>query len=320
MYFGIAAAYNKDGKTQAVARSVTQIRARYAGIGAGYIKGGISQAVAQNVKQPTSSFTGIGAGFTSSGKAEGRLLTEADKTGKLNQLDLTEKQEDWTTGNHCQYPMLVDLDGGYQDMQRLSPEFRQAMQDFAPPSNNTNASWFGPVIWKALERLYNVKGPYEFPTPGTSGLPGACPAPVGTPLFQVYDQKNQWLYVVIRPGQNSRDLVLARYHCTLPDPGFGQCGQVSFSPPDDLSYPDNCYPITAALLRQDSTDSYIYLFARILPRAVYLFDLTLPGSGSTVRRSGSIAMRSGRESMFMLSSVTMTGYTSLAKSTAPTVF
>ena len=88
-----------------------------------------AQSLARNVNQ-----TGGRRVDNEDGTVQEWLLTEQDKTSSLNQLGLTLLQDDWTTGNSSQYPMLVDMDGGYQDMQRLSPEFREAMQDFAPPS------------------------------------------------------------------------------------------------------------------------------------------------------------------------------------------
>ena len=184
-----------------MARDVTQIQASCAGIGAGFFAGGLSQAVAQNVNQSTSGFTGIAAGVkVLSGISEGLLLSETHKACNLTQLGLTINQEDWTTGNDNQYPMLVDLDGGYQDMQRLSPDF---MRGFAPPSNNSNASWFGPSIWRALKRLTGVKGPV-FPEPAVlSSTPMSTP--VGGCRFTL--QSPGAIHYLLYDGQRYHGLV-----------------------------------------------------------------------------------------------------------------
>ena len=155
---GIGAGFNY-GTAQGVAQDVTQTAlGNYsrAGIGAGFNYGtaqGVAQGVALDVTQTASGYrsrAGIGAGFNDDGgMARGKKVTgEQLKAYNLTQLGLS-RQNDWTAGDLTQFPMLVDLDG-YQDMQRLSPEFKQAMRDYAPPSNNSEASWFSPAIWRAL--------------------------------------------------------------------------------------------------------------------------------------------------------------------------
>ena len=160
--------------------------------------GGVVEAWAQNVTQSGRN-VGIGAGFNYNRTAEGKWLTETDKAKNLTQPGLLTRQGDWTTGNTTQYPMLVDLDGGHQDIQRLSPEFKQAIRDYAPPSNNSDASWFGPAIWKAL------------------GWP-----PIGKPLYQVV-APDGYFYVVVYQ-EASQSLLLVGYdaqgewnpHCGMP--------------------------------------------------------------------------------------------------------
>ena len=170
----IAVTSNTAGIAQAISNNVNQAGGGTATIGIVVVSDSdaTAQSVARNVNQ-----TG-GVGFDNEdGTVQEWLLTEQDKTSSLNQLGLTLLQNDWTTGNSSQYPMLVDMDGGYQDMQRLSPEFREAMQDFAPPSDDPDASWL-------------------------------CPAPSGKPLYQVL--VGQYFYVVAY-HQNSQTLSLIRY-------------------------------------------------------------------------------------------------------------
>ncbi len=347
---GIGAGQNRE-TVQVVAQGVSQTVTEdngYIGIGAGTSNDN-SQAVAHDVTQlGDNTGIGIGAGFegtrSRTHRTQGvaineppikdydRFFTEAEaKRLNLTELGLTINQQDWIAGNTTQYPMLVDLDGGYQDMQRLSPEFKQAMRDYAPPSDNPDASWFGPSIWRALERLTGVTGPGSSstdtpaattesitapsptttaespssstqdtthspdrastetprmttetttPTPSVEPPVGNCPAPVGSPVFQAYDHENQWLYVVIKPSLASRDLVLARYHGTVLDEQFGQCGKVAYGPPSNLPNIFNGYSVTAGLLQQDSTDTHIYLLATNQGRELQLFDLSLSEAGS----------------------------------------
>ena len=155
IYIGIGAGRNK-GTAQGVAQAVTQTAIGSAtsigiGIGAG-INWKIAQGVAQDITQTGGNpdNINIGAGRSSGGQVQvqGIRLTEADKAKNLNQLNLT--TDDWTSGTMTQYPMLVDLNGGFQDMRRLSSKF---MGDFASPSNNPDASWFSSGIRTILERL-----------------------------------------------------------------------------------------------------------------------------------------------------------------------
>ena len=207
---GIGAGVNY-GIAQAVAQNVTQTQTRGSagiGIGAGENKG-TAQAVAQNVIQRStgdSACIGIGAGVNSGtaqavaqnvnqtrgGTAQGIEVTEAQlRTYSLDQLGLTEKQEDWITGDN-QYPMLFDLDGGYQDMQRLSPEFKEAMQNFTPPSNNTDASWFSFEILRFPGIVTPTAQPVTTQTPATttSSSNANClftPQPTGAIEHLLYD-------------------------------------------------------------------------------------------------------------------------------------
>ena len=170
----IAVASNTAGIAQAISNNVNQAGTGTTNIGIAVVSGSdaTAQSLARNVSQ-----TG-GVGFDNEdGTVQEWLLTEQDKSSSLNQLGLTLLQDDWTTGNNTQYPMLVDMDGGYQDMQRLSPEFREAMKDFAPPSDNPDASWL-------------------------------CPAPSGKPLYQVL--AGQYFYVVSY-HQANQTLSLFRY-------------------------------------------------------------------------------------------------------------
>ena len=187
---GFYAGSTAQGVAQNVTQSVTGNYA-YIGIGAGYndIRS-TAQGMVQDVIQSVTgsyAYIGIGAGYNNYGStARGKLLTEADKSRKLTQLGLITKQEDWTTGNTTQFPMLKGLGGGYQDMQRLSSEFKQAMRDYAPPSNNPNASWFESIVF-----------------------PGNCPALMGKPLYQA--MAGDYFYVVAYQ-EASQSLLLIRYN------------------------------------------------------------------------------------------------------------
>ena len=117
---GIAVASNIAGTVQAISNNVNQAGGSLANIGSAvaFNSDGTAQGIAKNVSQ-----IGGGGIVNEDGTVQERELTEQDKASSLDQLGLTLLQDDWTTGNSSQYPMLVDMDGGYQDMQRLSPEF-----------------------------------------------------------------------------------------------------------------------------------------------------------------------------------------------------
>ena len=139
---------------QALAVNVNQTGGYYIGIGGGY-NHLQAQAVVLNRNQVgISGHIGISGGRKNPAYPrdnEDPVTPTELRTFNLTQLGFTKYQKDWTVGSTAQYPMLVDLDGGYQDMQRLSAEFRRGMKDFAPPSNNLNISWFDRDIWTTLK-------------------------------------------------------------------------------------------------------------------------------------------------------------------------
>ena len=219
---------------------------------------------------------------------------------------------DWTAGDNGQFPMLKGLNAAYQDLRRMNGTqngtniFPEALNEFADSGSSVNASLFDQTVWnvrdgylpflKGISRQQAEQAGINCDLAGfacseesVTTEPSAenCPAPQGSPVFQAYDNENQWLYVVIKPSLTSRNLVLARYHGTVLDEQFGQCGQVVYGPPgnlpdindvndfNDFNEINKGYPVTAGLLQQDSTDTHIYLIATYQAREIQLFDLAL---------------------------------------------
>ena len=107
------------------------------------------------------------------------------------------------------------------------------------------------------------------PTPSTEPPTGNCPVPVGSPVFQAYDHKNQYLYVVrqIIIGVN---FALIRYRGTLLDEQFGDCGVQVFTP-QGL---EGGFDITAGVLINEASGTHLYLTVSGYP-APALLDLNL---------------------------------------------
>ena len=280
---GIGTGRQAGGTTQVVAQDVIQTSSGNnadTGVGIGVNSEGTIQVVAQDVTQTSSgqgSETNIGVGRGAAGQV---VVNQAQNSTRTRAI-LTSKTEDWNHGNNTQYPMLVDLNGGYQDMQRLSPEFRLVMRNYTPPSNNPNASWFSPEIWEVLESLVDTTEP-DLPEstiqpPVTTGsLSRNCPEPEGNPVFQAYDNNNQRLYVVAREPALSTDLMLVRYRYTGLDEEFGKCGKVVYQPSTDLME----YDITSGIFQPNAGAAHIYLTARDNGQ-IYLFDLLVTDSDTT---------------------------------------
>ena len=282
-YIGIGAGSNL-GTAQGVAQTVTQSTGYTAAVGIGAGKNqGTAQGVAQDVTRilEGNAQTGVGAG-SNTGTAEGKLLTSNNKAISLTGLGLTVRQQDWVTSNTT-FPMLRGMDGGYQDMQRLSLEFRQAMKDYAQPSNNPDASWFSSSIQSILfPRLATTTETVTTPPTTTEIVttppaPGNCPVPTGYPVYQAYDNENQWLYIVALKNDLSTDFMVIRYSNegvgVELDEGYGHCGVRMFNTAEDIAG----YAVTNGIFYQKAGEAHIRLFVSEQPAMndVYSLDLNL---------------------------------------------
>ncbi|WP_422413204.1 MULTISPECIES: hypothetical protein [unclassified Endozoicomonas] len=173
----------------------------------------------------------------------------------------------WNSGDSSQLPMLKGINAPYNELVRINGtkqannQFPRALNEFADPGGNSNATFFSRTIWNSqdgylpfLKAFFGAQtllagidctpGGFDCSekketTPSASSsssekpsasLSDNCPLPEGTPLFQTYDRENQRIYVVIQPESHEPSgIILARYQGTELDKQFGSCGTVKYT-------------------------------------------------------------------------------------------
>ena len=117
----------------------------------------------------------------------------------------------------------------------------------------------------------------------TTELPaGDCPVPVGNPVFQAYDNGNQWLYVVHLSDVLGNEMALIRFRgnqAPVPDERFGDCGVQEFPPVPGLIEP----LVTAGQLVVNPENDHLYLTVSSLggEDKPVLLDFTLGETSAT---------------------------------------